>query len=29
VGLGTALFAALIGYSVALFFGVVSRLTHR
>ena len=29
VGVGTALFAALIGYSVALFFGVVSRLTHR
>ncbi len=29
VGIGTALFAALVGYSVALFFGVVSRLTHR
>lgn len=29
IGVGTALFAALIGYSVALFFGVVSRLTHR
>ena len=29
VGVGTDLFAALIGYSVALFFGVVSRLTHR
>ena len=29
VGLGTALFALLIGYSVALSFGVVSRLTRR
>lgn len=29
VGVGTALFATLIGYSVALSFGVVSRLTHR
>ena len=29
IGLGTALFALLIGYSVALSFGVVSRLTTR
>ena len=29
LGLGTALFALLIGYSVALSFGVVSRLTRR
>lgn len=29
VGVGTALFATLIGYSVALAFGVVARLTHR
>ncbi|MEY5018556.1 MAG: hypothetical protein RJB54_474 [Actinomycetota bacterium] len=28
-GLGTALFALLIGYSVALSFGVVSRITSR
>ncbi len=27
-GLGTALFALFIGYSVALSFGVVSRVTH-
>ena len=29
LGLGTALFALLIGYSVALSFGVVSRVTRR
>ena len=29
VGLGTALFALLIGHSVAISFGVVSRLTAR
>lgn len=29
VGLGTALFAALIGYSVAISFGVVARATSR
>ncbi len=29
VGLGTALFALLIGYSVAMSFGVVARLTQR
>ena len=29
IGLGTVLFALLIGYSVALSFGVVSRLTTR
>ena len=29
IGLGTALFAILIGYSIALSFGVVSRLTRR
>lgn len=29
LGLGTALFALLIGYSVAISFGVVARLTHK
>lgn len=29
VGLGTAFFALLVGYSIALAFGVVARLTHR
>ncbi|MEY2872515.1 MAG: hypothetical protein RL526_655, partial [Actinomycetota bacterium] len=29
VGLGTALFALFIGYSVATSFGVVARLTQK
>ncbi|NBQ00700.1 MAG: hypothetical protein EBU45_01570, partial [Actinobacteria bacterium] len=29
IGLGTALFALLIGYAVAAGFGVVSRITNR
>ena len=29
VGIGTALFALLIGQSVAIFLGIVARLTHR
>ncbi|MEY3115969.1 MAG: hypothetical protein RL611_683, partial [Actinomycetota bacterium] len=29
LGLGTALFALLIGYSVATSFGVVARLTQK
>jgi uncharacterized membrane protein YczE len=29
VGLGTALFALLIGQSVAIFLGVLARLTHK
>lgn len=29
VGLGTALFASLIGQSVAIFLGIVARLTHK
>ena len=29
VGLGTALFALFIGQSVAIFLGLVARLTHK
>jgi uncharacterized membrane protein YczE len=29
VGIGTALFALLIGQSVAIFLGIVARLTQR
>jgi uncharacterized membrane protein YczE len=29
VGIGTALFALLIGQSVAIFLGIVARLTNR